>query len=499
MPEPEAPPRRLTPATLRRLEDLCARRLARDVAGEPGVGSPVNQGRVRDALLEAAHVAHLELRAPDLGHFPAPPGLLPEERALFAHAARWYVQLFGDRPARAHLHELRRPTPSRTGRPSLGGWVDLTVEDAGGRRELRQLDLWGARPLPDDPTAAEDVRLALLRLYDWASGAGPVRVVVADLLHGDLRTAEVDLPARLPELQAWLDDRLAVLDARTTAPTPSPGSDCGTCRHVARCPAHPGAARGPRPRDDLRPEILPLTPTALEQFATCGRAWRARHLLRLPPSDGAASPDHGLLVHAVLGAIHRQGRCDDESTVHDVLAGHGLDRDTVVAAHVAAHRRRCPSGATGLGHEHEVARFHRTPLPLFVATARLDAVWVHDGILDVRDYKTGVAHHERVADDPRARLQAWAAAPLAAARGLRVRIRYEHLAPEVLEDPEPFEPDDDDMAAIEEELRAVAARMWSADAFTGVADPAVCGRCRYRSVCPDSVTPGEPIWPAPPG
>ena len=43
-------------------------------------------------------------------------------------------------------------------------------------------------------------------------------------------------------------------------------------------------------------------------------------------------------------------------------------------------------------------------------------------------------------------------------RGLRLRLRYEHLQPEVADDPEPFEPDADDLAAIEEELRAAVER-----------------------------------------
>ena len=32
-------------------------------------------------------------------------------------------------------------------------------------------------------------------------------------------------------------------------------------------------------------------------------------------------------------------------------------------------------------------------------------------------------------------------------------------------------------------------------AFAGVADPDVCHRCSYRSICPDSAVAGVPIWP----
>ena len=29
----------------------------------------------------------------------------------------------------------------------------------------------------------------------------------------------------------------------------------------------------------------------------------------------------------------------------------------------------------------------------------------------------------------------------------------------------------------------------------GVSDAEVCGRCRYRSICPASASPGAPVWP----
>jgi hypothetical protein len=133
---------------------------------------------------------------------------------------------------------------------------------------------------------------------------------------------------------------------------------------------------------------------------------------------------------------------------------------------------------------------------MFLATARIDAVWIHDGVLDARDYKTGSKRYERVADDPRARVQAWVLARDAARTGLRLQLRYEHLQPEVDDDPEPWEPGDDDLAAISEELREAVATMWRTENWRGVNDVEVCRTCRYRSICRDSAAPGEPSWPA---
>jgi hypothetical protein len=164
-------------------------------------------------------------------------------------------------------------------------------------------------------------------------------------------------------------------------------------------------------------------------------------------------------------------------------------------AEIERHVGRCPTPADALGHEVTLARFSPHPTLPFMATARFDALWVHDGVLDARDFKTGQVWTERVADDKQARLQAWILAPVAAARGLRLRVAFEHLATDVVDDPEPFEPDDEDVAAIEVELRREVAEIRSTTEFPGVADPEVCRRCRYRSICPDSATPGVPVWP----
>ena len=133
--------------------------------------------------------------------------------------------------------------------------------------------------------------------------------------------------------------------------------------------------------------------------------------------------------------------------------------------------------------------------PMFMATARIDAIWIHDGLLDRPRLQDGIAVAHRVCDVPAAKVQAFALAPAAQRRGLQLRLRYEYLQPEIDEDPEPWDLDDDELAAVEEELRAAVARMWDLDDWVGVAEADVCGRCQYRSICRDSATPGEPAWP----
>jgi hypothetical protein len=411
---------------------------------------------------------------------------------VLEHAARWYFHLYGDRAATLHLHGCDHPTERRGVR--VGGWVDLTFEHTDGTKELRQLDLWRGRRPVDDPLELERVWVAVLRLRPWV-GDGPLLVSWADLVDGTRAERVVDLGAELPELVERFDARLASIRARADTTTVEPGAGCAWCRHLAHCPAHRGAMPVRPARRDPRPGVLRVTPTSLDSWRRCHRAWWLQHVLEVPASDQTGSPDHGQLVHDVLRFVHSRGSCHDDDHVEEVLAGHlGSDR---LRDEIGRHAARCPSPAEAVGHEISFARFTgaRPALTSFLVTARLDAVWVHDGLLDARDYKTGVVTTARVADDARAWLQAWVLAPVAEQRGLQLRLRYEHLASEIDEEPEPWEPDADDLAAVEAQLRAEVRAMRDEVAFTGVADPDICARCRYRSICRDSASPGEPTWP----
>jgi hypothetical protein len=244
----------------------------------------------------------------------------------------------------------------------------------------------------------------------------------------------------------------------------------------------------------LLPQIVRLTPSNFADFIWCPRIYYTSVLLRVPPSDTGGFPDQGLLVHDVLERVHVDGSCHDADHVARVLRDANADTQQM-RGYVARHERRCPQQFDQQAHEVDRVRFHREPKPMFLATARIDAVWIHDGVLDARDYKSGTPRDTRLADDPRARVQAWVLARDAARTGLRLRLRYEYLQPEADDDPDPWEPDDDDLAAIDDELRDAVERMWFEEEWNGVADPDVCRTCRYRSICRDSAAPGEAAWP----
>ncbi|MEP6625157.1 MAG: PD-(D/E)XK nuclease family protein, partial [Acidimicrobiia bacterium] len=249
-------------------------------------------------------------------------------------------------------------------------------------------------------------------------------------------------------------------------------------------------------RERLLPEIVAISPSALDDWERCPRLYLNRHILRLPASDDGAGASIGNLVHDLLRFLHGEGDCHDPELQLSTLENHGCDGNDVVAAMVRNHAHRCPSPARAVGHELEVVRVSRQG-PVWIGTGRLDAVWVHDGILDVRDYKTGARRDGALAEDSRARLQAWLAAPLAP--GLQVRVRYEHLGDDDGGDPE-FEPDPEDLTAIETDITAIVAAIIDAagtEQFVGVHESDTCRTCGYRSICPDSAVTGVPTWPLP--
>jgi hypothetical protein len=236
-----------------------------------------------------------------------------------------------------------------------------------------------------------------------------------------------------------------------------------------------------------------VTPTSVSAWTWCPRRYYLRYVLGLPESDAGTSTDEGRRVHAILRQVHLHGGCHDAAAVHDVLVANGCDTD-VMRALVEQHRARCPRSVDDQAHDVARARYHHLPVPYYLATAELDSVWVHDGLFDIRDYKTGGSAPLELRDDERARVQAWVWAPRAAQRGLRLRVRYEYLSAEVVDEPAPWEPDDDDLAGVEEWLTKTVAQMRTSS-FEGVADVQRCRSCSFRSICTDSAAPGEPVWP----
>jgi hypothetical protein len=230
---------KVTVAFLRRVEELCPRRVAYEHQNRRGNRTAPAQWRVSNQLTDHARVAHIELGPPTPAAFTPLPVLVPEERRVYEAAAGWYLRLFGNRVVRAvELDDIDEweKTVAELG-IRLVGQAGLALEDADGRPELRLLRLGGAEPDPDDPLGPVAARFALLRRADWLAGRS-VRLVHADLLYGALVEHEVAVDAALDQLRPWLRERVDALHARIASPVPRPGLECGRCRFVAGCAAH---------------------------------------------------------------------------------------------------------------------------------------------------------------------------------------------------------------------------------------------------------------------
>jgi len=262
--------------------------------------------------------------------------------------------------------------------------------------------------------------------------------------------------------------------------------------------------------------VLALTPSSVEDWQRCRRLYRTRHLLDLANSDPLhrRSTGVGLEVHRLLEMVHTEGCCGDVAATSTLVrrgvsqgsgepvgkfgpggrAGCRMNAD-LIQGYLARHASRCPgAGSTWSAHELTLAAYHRRP-PRWVLTARIDAVWAKPDFLDARDYKTGRCRFDRVEDDLAGRLQAWLLAPLAAQRGVRLRLSYEHLSLESTSDPDPYEPEDEDLAAIEAEVCAVAVEIRAETEFPGCGDAGTCRRCAYGSICLERTGNGGPTGP----
>jgi RecB family exonuclease len=494
-----AAPAKVTPLCLEAAERACPRWLACEIDERPGTRTAFNRWRIRNALLARANAAHRQRHAPRPEDFGPPSNLLPEEAAIFMEAGAGYLRHFGGQEVQSVARRSGRADYWPKRNLTVGGAIDLLVEQSDGHLELRQLELWGGAVCAD-PTNSAKMLCAVLRLASMASGRR-LRVRHVDLLGDDADECEIDWARDLPRLATMLDERVAVVRDRARSPLVQLGQGCAMCRHAEDCPGHrsAGIPAPPTdledvPRDDLVGDIVRLSPTAVENWYRCHRAFRARHLLSLPSTDpGPGGANEGLLVHRLLYRLHREERCGDQVRMADLAeshaAGEGVDAARTLGF-LDRHARRCPRGAAAVGHERELARAWFGARPLLMVTGTIDAIWSHDTLLDARDYKCGMPQVASLRESAEARVQAWLLAPLAHELGLQLRLRHEHLSAEATEDPDPFEPDAEDLEEISAELVGLCAAIGAEREWRGASAEPVCRTCAYRSVCPDDASRG---------
>lgn len=470
----------------------CSATLAAALADEPGLFGPYVDGWWRDPLRSRLRRVQPPLRRRHL--VAIEPELLPEQQALLDDLVDGYLSMFeGETATVLRAAPCYEPTEVPKYGLILRGLVDLLLED-GPDLEVRLLSI-GAAADPD-PATNPAVALAIVRLVSTGVVGRGRRLRVRTVSLRDRRqvAATVDLGRHFAAIGNKVLGEVDGVRVRAKPRTPEVGGSCRWCHWVAGCRAVPGgpeaAGLDPAPvpaEASLVGPVLALSPSAVELWHRCPRAFRARHLLALPGSDRFDDGAVGVRVHRLLEDLHAHGPCTSGEEVRAFLAGRlrlGDPADAHVAELVQRHVPRCPQGATSAGHERTLVRVEASDWPLLVVTGRLDAMWVVGGALEVRDYKTGKGPPTPLALDPAAQVQAWLAAPLAESMGLDLRVRYELLSPESDDDLAPWSPADEDLDAIGARLRAIAVRLGDGREVDSCESPAVCDRCEYRTVCP---------------
>ncbi|HEV7525990.1 MAG TPA: hypothetical protein VGP92_13555 [Acidimicrobiia bacterium] len=234
MDEEELP--HISPRHLRLADDMCRRRLAREVhSGKRNVNRTADMRfAVSNRIESDARLAQAEAGPPRPEAFVVPGELEPEQQALYRAATRGYLDAFGETPARVVDLGYRTLLPELGVELSSGLGIAAELDDGG--RELRKV-LVGARrdaKLLDEV----DVRIALVRTEEWA----PVQleIVVADVIEQRRATHAPNVEADRAEAHAWIGERVAVVLELAADARPQAGRDCQGCAFISGCSKHPG-------------------------------------------------------------------------------------------------------------------------------------------------------------------------------------------------------------------------------------------------------------------
>jgi hypothetical protein len=219
---------RVTPALLRRAEEMCPRRLHHE-HNSRAKPSPLGDApfEVANRLTQDAITWH-KGGDPAVPGFPEPADLEPEQRAVYRAAARAYTARFSEFPL--EMHDLEWSTDFPELAVQLVSSPGIAVVAADGRRELRLLRLHAGDARIDDV----ELRCLLLRASEWAPDG--FRIVVVDLLGDNTVEYEIDVTERLDETIEWLRERVEAVRARADRFRAITGADCRTCQCIPGCP-----------------------------------------------------------------------------------------------------------------------------------------------------------------------------------------------------------------------------------------------------------------------
>jgi hypothetical protein len=227
---------RISPRHLRLADEMCRRRLAREVhSGKRNVNKTGDMRFAVSNRIEAdARLAQAEPGLPRPEAFVEPRDLEPEQQALYRAAARGYLDAFGEQSATVVDLGFRTALPELGVELSSNPGIAAELDDGG--RELRKVLVGSRRDASLLDTV--DVHIALVRTEEWA----PVQleIVAVDVIDQRMMRIEPDLDADRVEAHAWIEQRVERVLELASDPRPRAGRDCQGCAFISGCASHPG-------------------------------------------------------------------------------------------------------------------------------------------------------------------------------------------------------------------------------------------------------------------
>ena len=258
------------------------------------------------------------------------------------------------------------------------------------------------------------------------------------------------------------------------------------------------AARKEWADDDLgdpfqpSPGVLVITASKVRDLHACPRRYGLAHVLRLEPDADAKEQTEelalGLALHTELRLRHEHPeRHGVEGFVDEMSPG-----SPWITQRVQGHIGLCPSSVvfdsvSYVDGECDLQWFR--PRRNVIVRGRIDALWLYDdGLLEVRDYKSGHVP-DSIDDDPAALIYGLLALthPIAASkhRVQRVRVTYEALR-SADSTAVSLDVDSQVIARALRLIQAVDEQIRGERRFAATPSPSTCGVCQYRFSCPFS-------------
>lgn len=227
----EEPATRITPAQLRRGDEMCRRRLAHELRGGKKFSNKVADMRfaVSNRIEADARLAQHEPGPVRTEAFVDPTDLEPEQIALYQAARRGYLEFFGAASGTSSELGWGRTFPELDAELVANPGIGFVHDD--GTHETRRLRIGSGAPLD-----AVDVGAIALITEDWAPSE--LSVVWVDLLTLDSRRLELDIAQERFDALEFFTTRVERLRELAADGRPRAGRDCLGCPFIAGCTEH---------------------------------------------------------------------------------------------------------------------------------------------------------------------------------------------------------------------------------------------------------------------